>query len=260
MTALPLAARDLRFAYPGGGDVLSGVSLDLAPGAFTAILGPNGCGKTTLLRLLSGALRPDAGEVLLGDRDLHEWPLRERARAMAVVPQSFDVTFPYTVAELVRMGRTPHLGRMPFEGPADIAAADAAVEALDLSHLRDRPLPRCSGGEQKRAVIARALAQQAGILLLDEPTASLDLHQKMAVYRLLDGLAARGATVAVVSHDLNLAARFCREAVLLDGGRIHARGAIEDVLTRAHLSPVYKVDLHVGRSERTGKIFVVPNC
>jgi iron complex transport system ATP-binding protein len=253
-----LEATDVRFAYGRGPDVLSGVSLALDEGSFTAIIGPNGCGKTTLLRLLTGAERPTSGAVTLGGQPIERWPPRERARRVAVVPQSTDVAFPYTVAELVRMGRTPHLSRLPFERPEDLEAADEAMRALDIFDLRDRDVTRCSGGERQRAIIARALAQQAPVLLLDEPASSLDLHHQVGLFTLLAGLQRRGATVAVVSHDLNLPAQLCTRVVLLDRGRVRAAGPVEEIYRRDVLEPVYRTRLAVGRHEATGAPYVLP--
>ncbi|GMV42060.1 MAG: hemin import ATP-binding protein HmuV [Myxococcales bacterium] len=255
MTPL-LEAQDLVFSY-GGTPAVRGLSLDLRPGTLLGLLGPNGCGKSTLLRLLSGALRPREGAVLLGGRPLATWPHRERAKAMAVVPQSTDLAFPFTVAELVRMGRTPHLGRFAFESAEDHKVADAAMEALDLGALHDRPATSCSGGERQRALIARAVAQATPVLLLDEPTSSLDLHHRVAVFALLVRHCRAGGSALVVSHDPNLAAQACDRLVVMRAGRIDAEGTVEDVMRQEVLERAYGASVAVGRHE-SGRPWALP--
>lgn len=256
MTAT-LEARDLVFSY-GGPPAVSGISLTLHPGTLVGVLGPNACGKSTLLRLLSGSLRPAEGSVLLDERPIGSWPVRARARAMAIVPQSTELAFPFTVAELVRMGRTPYLGALAFESAEDHRVADAAIAALDLGAIRDRPATSCSGGERQRALIARAVAQAAPVLLLDEPTSSLDLHHRVAVFALLLRHCRAGGSALVVSHDPNLAAQACDRLVIMKEGRIHADGAVNDVMRREVLEEVYGASVAVGRHEGSGRPWALP--
>ena len=221
------------------------VSLSVTPGRLLAVVGPNGAGKTTLLRLLTGSLAPQEGEVRLDDRLLDELGDRERARALAVVPQSESSPFPVTVREMVAMGRYAHLGPWERTGGHDRAMVERALQRCTVAGFADRLLGELSGGERQRARIARALAQEAPVLLLDEPTAGLDLRYRMELFHLLRELRAEGLAVLVITHDLNLAARFADRLLLLDRGRATARGAPEEVLSREALEAVYEWPLRV---------------
>lgn len=238
------------------------ISLSVIPGRLLAVVGPNGAGKTTLLRLLSGALVPQAGQVRLDDRPLQELPDRLRARVLAVVPQSESSPFPVTVREMVGMGRYPHLGPWERAGSIDHAVVDRALERCAVGHLAERQLARLSGGERQRARIARALAQEAPVLLLDEPTGGLDLRFRMELFHLLRELRADGLAVLVITHDLNLAARFADRLLLLDQGRVRARGTPEEVLSGDTLEEVYEWPLrlvpHPGPGSDTGAPQTVP--
>ena len=241
-----LRGEDLSFTHPGGERAaVRGVSLRVSPGRLLAVVGPNGAGKTTLLRLLSGSLIPEGGRVTLDDRPLALLGDRERARALAVVPQSESSTFPVTVAELAGMGRYAHLGPWARSGAGDRAIVDRAMARAAVREFADRQLGELSGGERQRARIARALAQEAPVLLLDEPTAGLDLRYRMEVFHLLRELRADGLAVLVITHDLNLAARFADRLLLLDEGRARAWGSPDEVLLRAPLEEVYEWPLRV---------------
>ncbi len=239
--------------------VVDGASVRLAEGALTGILGPNGSGKTTLLRLLSGTRRPTAGRVLLGDRPLDQLSRREAAQQIAVVPQETELAFEYRAIEIVLMGRHPHLGVFTVEGPDDVRIAQAALTSTDTSHLADRYFHELSGGEKQRVVIAAALAQSARLLLLDEPTASLDLGYQLEIAALLQRLNQdRGVTMAISTHDLNLAASICRELILVRDGRVLASGATADVLTPDNIRQLYDVEATVQTSRDSGHMIVVP--
>jgi iron complex transport system ATP-binding protein len=239
--------------------VVDGVSVRLAEGTLTGILGPNGSGKTTLLRLLSGTRRPTSGRVLLGDRALSTLSRREVAQQIAVVPQETQLAFEYSAIEIVLMGRHPHLGLFTVEGPGDLRIAHEAMASTGTSALADRPFDQLSGGEKQRVVIAAALAQSARLLLLDEPTASLDLGYQLEVSSLLQTLnRERGVTMAISTHDLNLAASICRELILMRDGRVIAAGATADVLTPENVRLLYEVEADVHVHEGTGHITVVP--
>jgi len=245
MTEAPeLRAEELAFSY-GGRDVLGGVSLALGRGELVGVLGPNGSGKTTLVRCLMGFLAPRRGRVTLDGRDVAAWPRRELARQLGVVPQEMPTDFPLLVRELVLLGRVPHLPArgLGFESARDRAAAEAALAEAALSELADRPLHQLSGGELRRAFIARALAQEPPLLLLDEPTSSLDLRHQLGVLELLRRRARAGAGILVVLHDLNLAAAYCDRVVVLAEGRVAAAGPPEIALDPVILSDVYGVDL-----------------
>ncbi|HEU0014604.1 MAG TPA: ABC transporter ATP-binding protein, partial [Longimicrobium sp.] len=215
----------LAFRYPGASvDAVDRLTLEIPSGACTAILGPNGSGKSTLLRLLLGTLRPRSGLAELRGRPLGEWGREELAREVGVVPQAEEAVFPMTVRELVAMGRYPHLGPWRGERDADRRAVDEAMLRCDVRMLAARPLSTLSGGERQRARVARALAQEAGTLALDEPTAALDVSHEMAIFELLRALGHAGKTVLLVTHNLNLAARYADRLVLLDRGRLAAEG------------------------------------
>ena len=263
-----LWADNVSFRYaPEAPLVVDGVSVRLTAGALIGILGPNGSGKTTLLRLLSGTRRPSSGRVLLGhsaspgpnDRPLDQLSRREIARRIAVVPQETELAFEYRAIEIVLMGRHPHLGIFAVEGPGDIRIAQDALAATGTSHLADRPFHELSGGEKQRVVIAAALAQSAQLLLLDEPTASLDLRYQLEISSLLSRLNRdHGVTMAISTHDLNLAASICRELVFMRDGRVLAAGGVDEVLTPENVKAVYDVDADVHVNGITGHMTVVP--
>lgn len=244
MTArLSLAAIVHRF---GRSVVLDGVDLEVAAGGFTALIGPNGAGKTTLLRLASGAVRAAAGRVELDGQDLQELSARQRARRIGVVPQAPAIGFDYTVRELVALGRTARLSPFRGESAADRAAIAGALRATGLEDLAERPVARVSGGERQRAFLALALAQEPDVLLLDEPTANLDVAHQISFLELVWGLNQRnGLTVLATMHDLNLAALFFERIVVLSGGRIVADGAPDVVLTPELVARVFGVDVTV---------------
>ena len=241
---------------------MRGVSLSVASGRLLAVAGPNGSGKTTLLRLLSGSLVPQAGEVRLGDRLLSEFDDRERARMLAVVPQSESSPFPVTVREAVGMGRFAHLGPWERLGTRDRAVVEHALERCAVAPFAGRRLGELSGGERQRARIARALAQEAPVLLLDEPTAGLDLRYRMELFHLLQELCSEGLALLVVTHDLNLAARFADRLLILDEGCARAQGAPIEVLSQETLERVYEWPLrlvkHPGPGSDTGAPQTVP--
>ena len=258
-----LRGRDLSFTHPRAEEAaVRRVSLSVSPGRLLAVVGPNGAGKTTLLRLLSGSLTPQDGGVTLDDRVLSDLDDRERALAIAVVPQSESSPFPVTVQEMVRMGRYAHLGAWERSGDRDRAVVEDAMARCAVTEFAERHLGELSGGERQRARIARALAQEAPILLLDEPTAGLDLRYRMELFHLLRELRAAGLGVLVITHDLNLAARFADRLLLLDRGRARARGAPDEMLSRESLEAVYdwplRVVPHPGPGSDTGAPQTVP--
>jgi iron complex transport system ATP-binding protein len=248
----------LTVAY-GDQPVLCGVDLRVEAGEFVGVLGPNGSGKTTLLRAARGLTPARAGTVELFGRPVARWRDRDLARRGAVVPQRDESAFPFTVEETVLMGRSPHVGGLAFETAHDRAVAAAALEELDLLPLRGRVVTELSGGERQRTIVARALAQEPELLLLDEPTASLDIRHQVAVLGLLARRnRERGLTVVTVLHDLNLASLFCDRVVLLSEGRVHADGPTAEVVTYANVKAVYRTEVYVGVNELNGKVFMVP--
>jgi iron complex transport system ATP-binding protein len=255
-----LWADNVSFRYaPGAPLVVDGVTVRFADGALAGILGPNGSGKTTLLRLLSGTRSPTRGRVWLGQRPLAQLSRREAARQIAVVPQETELAFEYRAIEIVLMGRHPHLGVFTVEGPDDLRIAEEAMAATGTHHLSERQFHELSGGEKQRVVIAAALAQSASLLLLDEPTASLDLGYQLEIAALLSRLNHdRGVTMAISTHDLNLAASICRELILMRGGRVLAAGPTREVLTADNIRRLYDVEAEVRVNGDTGHVTVVP--
>jgi iron complex transport system ATP-binding protein len=253
-----LRATGVTFGYPGR-DVLRDVSFALRAGELCALCGPNGAGKSTLLRLLLGLHTPGAGQVELGGAPLASLTRREIARRAALLPQESPVELPLTVREVVALGRLPHLGRFEAERAEDGEAVARALEATDTAALADRPLTELSGGERHRAHLARALAQGAAVLLLDEPVAGLDLVHQLRALELLratvDGGPGRGAIVAL--HDLSLAARYCDRILLLEGGALRADAAPAQVLTPETLARVFGVRAEI-RADAAGRPFVIP--
>jgi iron complex transport system ATP-binding protein len=253
-----LRAESVSYGYDGG-FTLTDATVSITQGSLTGLLGPNGCGKTTLLKLLCGVLRPGAGRVMLGDRPIAAMSRREVARRIAVVPQETHPAFDYSVMEMVLMGRHPHLSAFRLEGPADFQIARQALAATGTAHLADRSYMTLSGGEKQRVVVASALAQSTEILLLDEPTASLDLGYQLEVATLLARLNRdRKVTMVVATHDLNLAASLCERLVVMRNGRILATGATREVLTGETVRRLYDVEADVQFNQRAGHLTVVP--
>ena len=239
--------------------VLDRVSATLHRGEVLGVLGPNGSGKTTLFRLLSGTRWATSGEVLLDGTPLHRLSRRAVARRIAVVPQETQLAFEYSVMEMVLMGRHPHLGMFELEGPDDFTVARHALDATGTAQLENRLFNTLSGGEKQRVVIASALAQASDILLLDEPTASLDLGYQLEVASLIAALnRERGVTVAVSTHDLNFAAKVCHALVMIREGRVIASGRVTDVLTPANVRALYDVHADVHVHGESGHLVVVP--
>ena len=247
-----IRVRDLWAGY-GGPPVLRGVDMDLPDGGFLGVLGPNACGKSTLIRVLTGVLRAQRGEVRVGGLDPGEARPLEVARVVATVPQSTEIPFPFTGLEVVMMGRHPVLGRFGRPGRADRDAVRAAMASTDTGHLARRLVTRVSGGERQRLVLARALAQESPLLLLDEATASMDVHRKIDAFDLLSELNAGGVTVCAVMHDLNLAALYCRRLLFLKDGRVHAEGPTAEVFRRDVLEAVYETPVEVATHPATGR-------
>ena len=253
-----LEAQQVTFTY-GSEAVLRELTLALAPGELLGVLGPNGSGKTTLVRLLSGVLAPTSGSVQLAGQPLARLGRREVARRLAVVPQDPTLDFPFTALEVVLMGRSPHLSALGFPRAHDLAVARAAMARLDVAGFEHRPLERLSGGERQRVLLARAIAQDPQVLLLDEPTTHLDLRHQTGIYDVVHALRReRGTAVLSVLHDPNLAALYCDRLVLLAGGGIARQGSAREVLTPEALRAAYGTDVHVGVHPLSGGPIVLP--
>jgi iron complex transport system ATP-binding protein len=234
----------------GDTDVLDGVSLSVDRGEFVALVGPNGAGKTTLLRTINGILEPDAGAVTLDGQRVADLRSKAVSRQVATVPQDTHVGFSFTAEQLVEMGRTPHRSR--FDWGDDDGPVAAAMERTETLALRDRSVDSLSGGERQRVLLARALAQESDALLLDEPTASLDINHQVQVLGLVADIVAEGRAALAAIHDLDLAARFCDRLLLLSGGEVRARGPPAQVLGDPTLADAFGTETAVSRDHVTG--------
>lgn len=236
-----LVADGLHKSYPNR-RVLRGVSLSVSPGEMLGVVGPNGSGKTTLVRLLTGEESPDAGEVRLDGRPLSDWSQRERARRLAVLPQEGLPSVPFSVREVVEMGRHPHQGFWPWAGVRDRQVVERVLQQTGLQADRDRQVNQLSGGERQRVAIARTMAQEPELLVLDEPTTFLDIRHQLAILDLLKKWQSEcGLTILIVLHDLNLAAQYCDRLVLLKEGRMVTSGVPKAVITRERIEEAYGV-------------------
>jgi len=230
----------VRFRHRGASrDALHDVSLALPEGRVTALVGPNGAGKSTLVQLLLGLASPSHGRVLLRGKAATAWSREAFAREIGVLPQGEEMVLPLRVRDVVAMGRYPHVGAWRALGASDDAAVLQALESTCTRDLIDRPFAELSGGERQRVRVARALAQDAPTLLLDEPTAALDIRHEMQLFELVRFLGDAGRTIVLVTHSLDLAARYADDLVLLADGRLVAQGSAQDVLTEAHLSQAF---------------------
>jgi len=257
-----LVSRGLRFEQLavelGGRRILSGIDFEVSPGEVVGLVGRNGVGKTTLLRLANGALAPSAGRVLLGDEPVAALSRRQIAQSIALVPQDLHVPFPFRVGELVLMGRAPHQPLVGLESEHDVELALAALERVGIGHLADRAITTLSGGERQLVLFARALVQDPGVLLLDEPTAFLDLRHRVEVLREVRAFARSGRASLIVSHDLSLAARACDRIVLLGSGGVAAVGPPVDVLTPENLRMAFGIEAFAFPGP-DGALVVVPD-
>jgi len=252
-----LRAEDIRAGY-GDIDVLRGITLDVNAGEMLAIVGPNGAGKSTFLRVLGGTMRPASGSVELLGRSLDSFDRRELARSVAVVSQENSVAFRFTVLEIVLMGRAPHLGAFHFESPRDLEIASAALARFDLQRFADRHIQELSGGERKRVFLARAVAQEPRVTLLDEPTAFLDLKHVAEILTVFRGLcAANGMAVIATMHDLNAAALYADRVMLMKDGAAVGCGPPAEILTADNLRRVYETQVYVGRIPSTGALMIL---
>ena len=235
---------DLRFSY-GSHQVLKGVSFDTNPGEFISVLGPNGVGKSTLFRCMLGLLHPTGGTVAIGGKSIREMSPAELSRRMAYIPQSHHPLFNFSVFDMVLMGTTSQLSRFASPGKAQEHLAEAALDRLGIRHLRDRGCGHISGGERQLVLIARAIAQQAKILVMDEPSANLDFGNKLRVMKTVKGLTADGYTIIQSTHDPDQAYLYSDKILALHGGKVLDFGAPRDVMTEKLISTLYNVDVDV---------------
>ncbi len=228
----------------GNNRLIHSVSFSVQAGTFVGLLGPNGAGKTTLLRLISSQLKPAQGKISLCGKDMASYSSDELARQRSMLSQTSSISFPFTVYEVVCMGRTPHLKGV-FESSHDRQICDEAMKRADVLHLKDRIYPTLSGGEAHRVDVARILAQETNLILLDEPTNHLDPHHQVAVLSIFRKLVDQGKTVIAALHDLNLASLFCDRVILMQQGEIKADGTPQDVMSRQQIKKVYDIECAV---------------
>ncbi|HHI30529.1 heme ABC transporter ATP-binding protein [Methanosarcinales archaeon] len=250
-----LKINNLKVCY-GRTQVLRDVSLEAEEGELLGIIGPNGSGKTTLIRAITGVIKPEHGKIISQGENLSGWDANTIAKHIAVVPQSVSIDFEFTIEEIVLMGRTPHLNRK--ERPEDHEIVRDSMKQTGTMHLKDRLITELSGGEVQRVIIARALAQEPKILLLDEPTSHLDIRGQVEVLHLIKELVNGGMTALAVIHDLNLAAAYCDKIALICNGQIMAHGRPHDVLTPENIQEAFKIAVAVENNKTNNTPIILP--
>ncbi len=252
-----LHIKNLYYSYKEK-PVLKDINFDLVPGEILGILGPNGCGKTTLLGNLNKNFHPKGGCVMIGDTDLEDIKKKEIAREIAVIPQSNEIKFSFTVREIVSMGRMPFQQSFQGESTNDIEIIDNAIEKTGISEMANRYVNTMSGGERQKVIIARAMAQTPKILLMDEPTLHLDISAQFDVLDMIHALSRKeGLTVVIVSHDLPMIARYCDRIIMIHDHKIHSIGKTEDVLTPENMRTVFGVDAELSKDSKNGSTTVI---
>lgn len=241
----PIKINKLNWSY-GDTKILTDISLDISHGKFTGIIGPNGSGKTTVAKLLSKLLDADSETVYIEGKDLSDIKISELAKKMALVPQSSDIDYEFTVYEVVMLGRTPHIGRFQRESAVDFDIVKKAMKDTDTWQYRDRYINQLSGGERQRVIIAKALSQEPKILILDEPVTYLDVHHQLNLMELIKKLSEeRNITIVTILHDLNFALKYCDYVIMLNEGKIYKHGIPEDVVTKEHIKNVYDIEVNM---------------
>lgn len=258
MSNIVLDVQNVSLAF-NGLPVLNRAIFSLESGSFLGIIGPNGAGKSTLLKLIAGLLHPDNGSISVDNKSLTSYSRTELARSVGYVPQNVDLNFPFTVYEVVKMGRYAHHPGMFSIDPRGRDAVFAALKWMDLLDIKDRSYMQLSGGEKQRAIIASALAQEPFLLLLDEPTSALDLKHQQSIYKMLRKLTEmEQMTILIVTHDINLAAQFCSRLILLNRGDIVRDGLPDDVLKFPVIQEVYGVKVYIDVNPFTDSLYILP--
>lgn len=248
--------RKLNFSYDV--EILKDLNITIEKGRFYTILGPNGSGKTTLLKLISRVLNTEKGKIYIENKDISSFSLRALAKEISVVPQNTVIEFDFTVQDIVLMGRTPHISRFSSESEEDLAITKKAMETTNTWHLKDKNISNLSGGEKQRVIAARAIAQETGCILLDEPISHLDIHHQIEILNGIKKLnEEKNKTVVAVLHDLNMAAAYSDCLVLMQQGRVHSIGTPEEILNKKAIEEVYQVEVEVIKNPVTGKPHVI---
>ncbi|RCX20111.1 iron complex transport system ATP-binding protein [Anaerobacterium chartisolvens] len=255
---LLISVKGLDWNY-GEDRVLENVTLDLYSNGFYGIIGPNGSGKTTLLKNISRSLITKKGKVFLSERDITEFSNKELAKKISYVPQNTNLEFEFSVTDIVLMGRSPYLKRFQCESTYDMGIAKYAMQVTDIWHLRHKNIGMVSGGERQRVIIARALAQQADVMLLDEPVSQLDIHHQIEILEILKKLTEDNRLTVVMSiHDLNMAAQYCERLILMDKGRIFKEGGPHEVIVEENIRRVYGLNAFIMKNPLTDKPHLIP--
>lgn len=253
-----LQVQNLKFGYKKD-LVLKDISFNIQKGKFVSIIGPNGSGKSTILKLLNHLYSPKKGEILVEGKNIDSFKKRELARKIALVPQDTILDFDFTVEDVVLMGRHPYKKRFQKEDDKDNWIVEEALEMTNTLHLKDKLITEISGGERQRVIIARALAQNPSIILLDEPTSHLDINHQIEILNLLKQLnEEKGTTIVVVIHDVNLASRYSDQIIMVNHGEIIEMGNPEDVITRKNIEEAYNLEVVIEKNKVTNKIFLTP--
>ena len=254
-----LEVKNLSFSYDGKKKILKDISFEIKRGKFVGVVGPNGCGKTTLLKLACGLLEPQKGEIRVSGREINKLERKDLAKKVAFVPQLMEPVDGFKVVDMVNLGRTPYLDRFSFESDKDLRVVKWALEELKIEEFSRREIAELSGGEFQRVAIARALAQKPYIMLLDEPITHLDIRYQIRILKLLRSLRKK-RTIIATFHDLNMAARFCQRLILLKKGELIAEGLPDEVLTQKNIWKAYQIKAQVKRNPRTkhAKLVLLP--
>lgn len=253
------SVENLNFKYDNGKNILDNLSLNFKKGKITGIIGPNGSGKTTLIKNLSRILNPNSGKLYLFGKELTKYKQKELALNTGVVFQERESEFQFTVFDIVMMGRYPYKKKFELESAEDYSVVVDALEKTNTYHYRNRYLDELSGGEKQRVMIARALAQEPKVLILDEPISHLDLHYQVEILRMIQDLAkVKEMSIIIILHDLNFAYKFCDQLILLRNGNLYKEGKPEEVITRENINKVYHVDIEIIKDNKNNGYHIIP--
>lgn len=249
--------KDIFFSYKSK-NVLKNISLQIKKGEFLGIIGPNGSGKTTLIRIMAGFLKPERGCVFFKGRDMRKYYIKELAREIAVLPQSIDISYPYSVEEFISIARYPHTKQFFFNKEKEREFIEYIMNTMEIIHLRERRITELSQGERQRVFIGQLIAQDPSVMILDEPVSHFDIKYQLKTLEILDGLNRDGMTIITVLHDLNLASEFCSKVIFISDGSIYKEGSPHEVLTFENIEDVYKTVVVVKINPISGKPYIIP--